>query len=121
MTTQKSDGVPRVPVDTLAARLLLLRHELGMSRKEAAALSGVPIGTWQGMEEGRNSRGLPWHINKIAQVFGYDRDWLLWGGPLAPGGADLDPAADGTMPDTGPVNNRYLTHDSNVVYMRRTA
>ena len=72
-----------VPADTLAARLLLLRHELHWTQREAAAATGVPFGVWQGMESGRETRGLDRHVIAIASQSGYDRDWLMWGGTLA--------------------------------------
>jgi hypothetical protein len=72
----------RRPTDTLAARLILLRHELGWTQREATQETGVPYGVWQGMESGRETRGLDRHVIAIAAVSGYDRDWLMWGGPL---------------------------------------
>ena len=82
--TRKRPNRPKVAADTLAARLILLRHELGWSQREAAEATGVPYGTWQGMESGRETRGMDRHIVKIAAASGYDRDWLMWGGPLHP-------------------------------------
>jgi len=80
--------IRKVAADTLAARLILLRREMGWrSQRDAAEATGVPFGTWQGMETGRDTRGLNRHITKIAEASGYDRDWLMWGGPLHP----LDP------------------------------
>jgi transcriptional regulator with XRE-family HTH domain len=71
----------KVPVDTLAARLVLLRRELGWSQREAAQATGIPFGTWQGMEtDGRGSRDLDRHVMAIVEATGYDRDWLMWGG-----------------------------------------
>ena len=78
--------IRKVAADTLAARLILLRREMGWrSQRDAAEATGVPFGTWQGMESGRSTRGLDRHIVKIAEVSGYDRDWLMWGGPLTSG------------------------------------
>ena len=72
------------PADTLGARLELLRHELGWSQRKAAEVTGVPFGTWQGMELGRRTLSLDQHIAKIVAATGYDREWLMWGGPLDP-------------------------------------
>lgn len=69
----------RIPEDTLAARLLMVRHELGISQREASERSGVPFGIWQGMESGRGTINLPEHIQKISDAFGYDRSWLAFG------------------------------------------
>lgn len=75
----------KVATDTLAGRLLLLRREMGWrSQRDAAEATGVPFGTWQGMEAGRDTRALDRHIAKIAEASGYDREWLMWGGPLNP-------------------------------------
>lgn len=73
---------PRVPIDTMGARLLLLRHELHWSQRDAAAQTGVSYRTWQGMEAGRETRSLDQHVAAIAETTGYDRDWLMWGGAL---------------------------------------
>ena len=76
----------KVPLDTLGARLILLRREMGWSQREAAEATGVPFGTWQGMEsvvKPRKTFSLDVHIAAIVKATGYDRDWLMWGGPLA--------------------------------------
>jgi hypothetical protein len=87
-----AQGGGRVPKDTLAARLVLVRHEQGkISQRDAAEETGVPYGTWQGMEDGRATRNLDQHIAKIAGRYGYDRGWLMWGtqvGPHPDGGPD---------------------------------
>lgn len=80
----------RVPEDTLAARLVLIRHELGIQRgkrvsqRDAAEETGVPYGTWQGMESGRATRELDQHVRKIAETYGYDPVWLMWGTRVGP-------------------------------------
>jgi transcriptional regulator with XRE-family HTH domain len=112
--------MPRVPRDTLAVRLIVVRHEMGWSQREAAEHTGVPYGVWQGMESGRETRGLDQHIDKIARVTGYKRDWLMWGGPLghtgpppvddpAGGGAGglVDPGEDETGSDPVTKGNLY--------------
>lgn len=72
----------KIPADTLGARLLLLRREMGWSQREAADRAGIPFGVWQGMESGREARALDRRILAIAAASGYDRDWLMWGGAL---------------------------------------
>lgn len=67
------------PADTLASRLIQIRHELGISQREASLRTGVPFGTWQGMELGRDTRGLDRHVLAIVDALGVDRDWLMWG------------------------------------------
>ena|ERR1035437_5165607 len=100
MSTQEG----KRPADTLGARLELLRRELGWSQRKAAEVTGVPFGTWQGMEVGRRTLSLDEHVAKIVAATGYDRDWLMWGGPL-------DPSSP--LPDND--RNRSLTPPPDVV------
>ncbi len=72
-----------IPGDTLAARVVLVRRELGISQREAASTSGLTYGEWQSIEDGRSARDLPSKVARICLAFGVDRDWLMWGGPLA--------------------------------------
>ena len=90
MSTQEG----KRPADTLGARLELLRRELGWSQRKAAEVTGVPFGTWQGMEVGRKTMMLDQHVAKIVASTGYDRDWLMWGGPLDP----MSPLLSGDKP-----------------------
>lgn len=84
------------PTDTLAHRLVLLRHELGLSQREAAIRTGVSFGVWQGMESGRATRGVDKAVAAIAAALDCDREWLMWGGQLA------DPSG-------GPTTRRPMT------------
>lgn len=87
MSTQPTERW--IPRDTLAVRVLLVRTALGLSQREAAARSGLTFGSWQSMEDGRSPRDLPAKVARISVAFGVDRDWLMWGGPLArPSGDD---------------------------------
>jgi hypothetical protein len=90
----------KVPLDTLASRLVLLRHELGWSQRKATHETGVPYGTWQGMESGRETRSLDRHVAAIVKASGYDRDWLMWGGPLT----------SGPGPGSGRTTRQYGDH-----------
>jgi transcriptional regulator with XRE-family HTH domain len=74
---------PRVPADTFAVRLLLLRHELALTVDEVSARCGVPSATWSTWERGARPRDLAAVVNRIAERTGYSRDWLMWGGGLA--------------------------------------
>lgn len=76
------------PADTLAARLVLIRHEQGVSQREASIATGVPYGTWQGMELGRATRNLDQWVPRIAARYEYDRDWLMWGDSDTDDGGD---------------------------------
>lgn len=72
----------RVPADTLPLRLVMLRYEAHVSQREAAFRCGITPRVWQGMEEGRNTANLLDVLQTVADEFGYDRNWLAYGGPL---------------------------------------
>lgn len=75
----------RRPLDTLSTRIRLIRAELGDSQREFSARTGVPFGVLQGMEDGgRETRNRDVQVKRIALATGYDREWLMWGGALAP-------------------------------------
>ena len=82
MTTALDTSRRRRPADTLPLRLVMLRHEQGISQREAAFRCGITPRVWQGMEEGRNTANLLDILETISEVFGYDQNWLAYGGPL---------------------------------------
>lgn len=94
----------RRPADTLPLRLVMLRYEASVSQREAAFRCGITPRVWQGMEEGRSTAKLLDILQRIADEFGYDRDWLAYGGPLQArsprpdggDGSDGAPGADAT-------------------------
>lgn len=47
MTTTRGTRHAWVPADTLPARLILMRHELGLSQRDAAQACGITFGEWQ--------------------------------------------------------------------------
>ena len=81
MSTQTVQGW--VPEDSLAHRLVLVRRQLGLSQREAALRTGLTFGEWQSLEDGRSARGLDVKVGRISTTLGVDREWLMWGGPLA--------------------------------------
>jgi transcriptional regulator with XRE-family HTH domain len=81
-TTTEQEVGPRVPRDTLALRVKIARVERGLSQRAAANRCGLTFGEWQSIENGAEARGLDRKIDKIAAGLNYDRDWLMWGGPL---------------------------------------
>lgn len=85
MTTATAAGAWR-PHDSLPNRLRLVRAEVGISQKEGALRIGITPRIWQNMEDGRAVRDLHKHIAAIADAYGVDRDWLMWGGSLSPDG-----------------------------------
>jgi hypothetical protein len=87
MSTQTAEQAWR-PADSLAARLVVMRHELKISQREAALRSGLSFGEWQSMENGAQARAIDRKVAAIAAAFNLDRDWLMWGGALSdPSGA----------------------------------
>lgn len=83
MSTTAAEQVgPAVPRDSLALRVYIARRERGLSQRAAAELCGLTFGEWQSLENGARARGLNEKIAAIANGLGYDRDWLMWGGPL---------------------------------------
>lgn len=101
----------RVPADTLAARLILIRVETGWSQREAAEHCGLTYGEWQSIENGREARGLPRKLTKISDATGYDLNWLMWGGPLSPGGPPSGDTPRPLSPRTG-SNRRPTAYNS---------
>jgi transcriptional regulator with XRE-family HTH domain len=97
--------MPAVPRDTLAMRVHIARTERKLSQRAAALKCGLTFGEWQGIEDGRDARGIHLKVEKIATGLGYSRDWLMWGGPL-----------DGSE---DPINRRY--DDANWAFFRPAA
>lgn len=87
ITTDSEVRRGRVPRDTLSARVKLARDECGLSQRAAAVRCGLTFGEWQGIESGRDARGLDRKIQRIADGLGYDLVWLIRGGPLDHSGA----------------------------------
>lgn len=99
--TQAMDSNSWKPADTLAARVLLVRTELDMNRKQFAQFTGLTENQLQSIEGGRSPHQLAAKITRIVLATGVDRDWLMWGGPLgdgkpAPTGGDGAPSRDRT-------------------------
>lgn len=80
---------PSIPEDTLPLRVWIARRERKLSQREAAARCGLTFGEWQSIEDGRAAGNLDLKVAKIANGLHYDREWLMWGGPLRQNIADL--------------------------------
>lgn len=106
MSVQTNNG-PWRPHDTLSNRLVLLRHERDLSQKEASFRTGVSYGVWQGMEIGRDTRSVDKAVAKIAAALGVDRDWLMWGGPLAGPGDPSSPTATTDRQVSAPTDQSF--------------
>ena len=68
-----------VPSDTFATRLLLVRRELGLNVKDAAAQCGLHYATWSTWENGRKPADMAGVVDAISSSLGVDRAWLMWG------------------------------------------
>jgi transcriptional regulator with XRE-family HTH domain len=74
-----------VPEDTFGMRLRILRFDLDVSVDDICEQTGIRPPTWGKWERGESEpRGLPRVVARIVEATGVDREWLLWGGPLAP-------------------------------------
>lgn len=93
--------------DTFAARLAMIRHQMGWNLKEAALACGFPPGSWREWElRGRDPRGLAGIAERIAQRTGADEYWLMTGklqpgDPLRPGQVQSSPLLDATQHPQG--------------------
>jgi transcriptional regulator with XRE-family HTH domain len=73
-----------IPVDSFAARLRLARmHANDITIKEAAERCGLNYGSWSNWERGSRPLGLLDVVEAISEGLDIDRNWLLFGGPLA--------------------------------------
>jgi transcriptional regulator with XRE-family HTH domain len=75
--------VGRVPADTFSHRLLLARAELHLTIEQAAAKCGLLSQSWGQWERGSTPRDIVDVVEAVVEGLGIDRDWLLYGGPLA--------------------------------------
>lgn len=73
-----------IPSNTFATRLILVRRELGLNVKDAAAKSGLHYATWSTWENGRTPADMAAVVKAISEGLGVDREWLMWGQKEAP-------------------------------------
>lgn len=62
---------------------MLCRFHTGLTVKKAAARCGLNYGSWSKWENGASPRDLLTVVARISEGLGVDREWLLFGGPLA--------------------------------------
>jgi transcriptional regulator with XRE-family HTH domain len=73
-----------VPADTFAGRLMLSRlHAGNLTIQEAAQRCGLVDQSWSNWEHGRLPRDRVEIVEAISEGLNVDRDWLMYGGPLA--------------------------------------
>ncbi len=89
-----------VPGDSFALRLLILRHELGLTQREAAKRCGLDDGSWSNWENGSHPRDMAKIVRQIHEATAVDMPWLMWG-VLPAGGGSPTPTGGGdeTPPD----------------------
>lgn len=78
---------PWTPTDSFGLRLLALRRELKITQKSAAARCEVRQATWNDWEHGASPQNMAAVVERIADEFGVDRTWLMWGRRCACGSA----------------------------------
>lgn len=75
--------------EAFAARLALVRREMGWNLREASIECGLATNAWARYEEGNAPRNLIDVVEKISDRTGVDRYWLTFGTaatPPTPGG-----------------------------------
>jgi transcriptional regulator with XRE-family HTH domain len=73
-----------IPADTYAHRLMLARAHAGnLSIRAAAERCGLNHANWSNWEQGIRSRSVIDDVQAISEGLDVDREWLLFGGPLA--------------------------------------
>lgn len=73
-----------IPEDTFAVRVMLARVHAGYQTiDEAARKCGLNRQSWSNWEKGMKPRDLLEVVDAISEGLGIDRNWLLFGGPLA--------------------------------------
>jgi len=79
------DHATKVPFDTFAARLAVVKAALGgLNTKQAAELCGIQQATWRRWEQGTMPHDLHAACAQIHRATGLDFAWLYNGGTLAP-------------------------------------
>ena len=92
-----------IPIDSFAVRLILARYHAGdLTVRDAAERCGLNYGSWSNWERGSKPRDLLDIIEAISESLGIDRDWLLFGGPLATAKRSVRRRGDQPRPGTGP-------------------
>jgi transcriptional regulator with XRE-family HTH domain len=80
-----AQGRGKIPQDSFEARLILVRlHAGNLTIEKAAARCGLLNQNWSNWERGIKPRDKEDTVRRISEGLGIDREWLMWGGPLAP-------------------------------------
>ena len=110
-----------IPDDTFGGRLMLLRHQLGLTTEEIAERCDLKTPTWSTWERGAIPRGMNAVVAKIALATGVSRNWLMWGGPV---GSGLDsptglPSASPDQPSIRHNDTELMQYRSRVARVTR--
>ena len=96
-----------VPGDSFALRLIILRHELGLTQREAAVRCGLDDGSWSNWENGANPRNMAKVVQQIHSATGVYMPWLMWGVmPDGEGSSILSPEGGDTPPEQPDARSR---------------
>ena len=76
----------RLPRDTFALRVAMVRHEMDWNFREAAAAVGVSHQSWQNWESGKPCSTMEQTCERLAAATGFRYEWLMVGGALDNGG-----------------------------------
>lgn len=80
----REGGRGGIPQDTFAVRLAAVRIFAGnLTIQQAAERCGLVDQSWSNWERGVNPRDKSDVVAAISAALEIDRDWLMWGGPLA--------------------------------------
>lgn len=82
MTSPDEQESPRIPRDSFAVRLAIIRTELGKNMSDMAELVGYPTATYRTWEKGAMPHDLVAVAKRIEERTGYDALWVIRGGLL---------------------------------------
>lgn len=105
-----ADSGSWIPVDSFGHRLVLVRHELGLTQQEAADRCGIQRATWGFWEaKGASPRRMHEVVATISNVLGVDRHWLMWGSGGGQGGGGAGRTDGPTPGDDGGQKTGMMT------------
>ena len=98
-----------VPGDSFSLRLLILRHELGLTQREAAKRCGLDDASWSNWERGSHPRDMAKIVRQIHDATNVDMAWLMWGVTPDGGGVSVLSGGGGdTPPDLPSAQSRCI-------------
>lgn len=82
----RDTDLPRIPEDTFAVRLAIVRAALGgLNIRAAAEYCTLSPENWRRWEKGQQPHDQSAVARQIAQATGFDYVWIMAGGPLLTG------------------------------------